>query len=206
MKSHPQTISAAVEGPLDEVVARRLVESVGASIANVYGRNGKPALLARIEGYNNAARFAPWFVLIDLDGDGDCAPPARARWLPNAAPRMCFRIAVREVEAWLLADRTRFAQFLKVNQAWVVTDPETLPDPKQVVVNLARKSRNRAIREDIAPRPGSGRSVGPAYVSRMIEFVQRWWSPTDAARSAPSLERAMSCLRRLAAGQLAATC
>jgi hypothetical protein len=36
------------------------------------------------------------------------------------------------------------------------------------VVELARYSRRRDIREDMVPRPGSGRSVGAAYTSRLI--------------------------------------
>jgi hypothetical protein len=75
--------------------------------------------------------------------------------------------------------------------------PETLPDPKRVLIELASRSRRREIREDMVPRLGSGRVVGPAYTSRLIEFVtdrRGGWRPGIAARSADSLAR---CIRRL---------
>src|SRR5262245_27099002 len=97
-------ISAAVEGIVNEAVVRTLIIFIGASLGPVHGKQGKPFLLQRIRGYNAAAQHAPWIVLIDLDRDHDCAPPLRAAWVPEPAPRLCFRVAVREVEAWLLAD------------------------------------------------------------------------------------------------------
>lgn len=65
------------------------------------------------------------------------------------------------------------------------------------MINLARRSRRRDIRADMVPRPESGRSVGPAYASRMIEFVIQRWRPAQAALYAESLRRAIECLRRL---------
>jgi len=65
------------------------------------------------------------------------------------------------------------------------------------MVNLARASRRRDIREDLVPRPEGGRQVGPAYSSRLIEFVSGRWRPEIAARRAESLRRAIACLKRL---------
>jgi hypothetical protein len=195
--SHPVVITAAVEGDLDEAVLRRLVEYIGATPGPVYGRHGKAHLRQRLAGYNQAARLAPWVVLVDLDHDADCAPPFRSAWLPNPAPNMCFRIAVRMVEAWLLADRDRLSRFLRVPPSQLPLKPEELNDPKSTIVDLARRSRRRDIREDMVPRPGSGRTVGPAYTSRLIEFVAQGpagWRPDVAAKLSDSLER---CLRRL---------
>jgi hypothetical protein len=41
---------------------------------------------------------------VDLDSDTGCAPPLCEQWIPGPAPFLCFRVAVREVEAWLMAD------------------------------------------------------------------------------------------------------
>jgi hypothetical protein len=199
----PVVITAAVEGALDEAVLTRLVNQLGGTLGVVYGRNGKSTVLRRLRGYNHAARFSPWVVLIDLDEDAQCAPPYRAAVLPHTASLMCFRIAVREIEAWLLADPGRLAEFLGVTASRVPTHPESIQDPKRTMVDLARRSRRRDIREDMVPRPGSGRAVGPAYTSRLIEFVAdspRGWRPEVAARSSNSLERCLACLRRLTRG------
>src|SRR5450756_758709 len=78
-------VSAAVEGIVDEAVIRMLVGEAGGSVDAVYNKNGKSSLRKSIAGYNNAARFSPWIVLLDLDQDADCAPPLLADWLPAPA-------------------------------------------------------------------------------------------------------------------------
>ena len=61
--------------------------------------------------------------------------------------------------------------------------------------------RRKRIREYMVPRHGSGRQTGPAYVSRLIEYVDTTWRPDVAARHADSLQRAITCLRRLVEGR-----
>ena len=192
------TIQAAVEGIVDEAVVRRLIAHTGGQAGAVYGRNGKPALREKIKGYNNAAHFTPWVVLVDLDNDADCAPPIRNAWVPAPAPNLCFRIAVREIEAWLIADKQTLAHYLRIKAGDVPEEPEKLQYPKDVMVNLARGSRSRDIRSDIVPRENSGRRVGPAYASRLIEYVQERWQPEVAAEHAESLRRAINGLQKLA--------
>lgn len=193
-ESDSVTVSGLVEGLVDEAVFRKLVRHAGAMPGQVYGRNGKPSMKQLLGGYNNAARFSPWMVLVDLDQDAECAPPFRMTWLPNPAAYMCFRVAVREVEAWFFADRANLARFLGVPISRMPQAPETLPSPKRAMVELARRSRRQDIREDMVPRPGSGRTVGPAYTSRLIEFVEVVWEPQTAGQVSDSLRR---CCKRL---------
>ena len=189
MSPSPTNFSAAVEGPTDEAVLRRVVEHLGASLGPVYGETGKNTLLRQLHGYNQAAQFSPWIVLVDLDQGFECAPPAREQWLPSPAPQMCLRIAVREVESWLMADRERLSEFLGIAVARVPATPESLENPKATLVGLARGSRRHGIRMDMVPRPESGRPEGPAYASRLIEFAQGPWRPDIAAAHADSLQR-----------------
>jgi hypothetical protein len=194
-------VSGAVEGDLDEAVLHRVVHEAGLTLANVYGRQGKASLLRAICGYNAAARHACWVVLVDLDRDCECAPPCARRWLPDPAPYMCFRLVVRSIEAWLLADSERIADFLAVPRIRVPPDPDALDDPKRALVDLARRSRRRALREELVPREGSGRSVGPLYTTRMIEFVQNQaagWRVDHALGISDSLNRCFERLRQLA--------
>jgi hypothetical protein len=193
----PVTISAAVEGHLDDAVARKLIQAVGAEPGTVYGKRGKHGLKHKIGAYNNAARHGPWLVLVDLDHDADCAPPIRDSWVPKSSRYLCFRVVVREIESWLLADCEQLAKFLGVRPQRIPDRPEVLDDPKTTLIELARKSSRRDIRQDLVPRPGSDRSVGPAYSSRLTEFVEKDWRPEVAAHRADSLDRAMRCLRRL---------
>jgi hypothetical protein len=188
------SVSAAVEGDVDEAVLRRLL---GSSLGYVYGKKGKPALRKRVTGYNNAARFQRWVLLVDLDNDFDCAPALLQAWLPRVARYMCFRVAIHAIESWVLADRERFAGFLYVRASEIATNTDLLHSPKEVIVNLARQSRRREIREDMVPRPESGRSVGPAYNARMMEFVEKEWRPEVAERSSKSLRSCRAALAKL---------
>jgi len=194
-------VSAAVEGIVDEAVVRTVIAHAGAVAGDVYGKQGKEYLRQKIAGYNNAARRSPWIVLVDLDREQECPPPLLNAWLAQPAPNLCFRVAVREVEAWLMADVERLAAFLRVARNTIPANPEGLDDPKTAMVNLARSSKRMAIREDMTPRPGSGRQVGPAYSSRLIEFVSSFWRPDVAAMRSDSLRRAIDCLRRLTVAQ-----
>jgi hypothetical protein len=195
MKKPPPIITAAVEGDVDEAVIRRLVTGLGqGEIGSIHGKNGKSDLLKKISAYNSAAKHSPWIVLVDLDNDAECAPPMRAEWIPYPTAGMFFRIAVRSIESWLLSDREAISHFLSIGLKKVPYNPDEIENPKRMIVDLARLSRNRDIREDIVPRPRSGRNVGQAYTSRMIEYVGGNWRPDVAARSSDSLRR---CLTRL---------
>lgn len=148
----PPIIHGAVEGLTDEAVLRRLIQVAGGADGPIYGRNGKAHLLKQLGGYDRAAQRTPWVVLVDLDQDADCAPPFCLACLVTPSPRMRLRVVVREIEAWLLADREELARFLGIPEGKVPRDPEKIADPKSAMVNLARHSRRRDVREDMVPR------------------------------------------------------
>jgi hypothetical protein len=191
-------VSVGVEGRSDEGAASAIVRACGLSVSGYYGGHGKVPLLRKLPNYNMAAMRSPWLVLVDLDDDGPCPGKKREDWLPDASPFMCFRIAVREIEAWLLADQERIAEFLGVPRSRIPLQPENLEDPKQTLVSIARRSRKRAIREGLVPRVGSGTLVGPTYASDIREFGRTQWRPLVAAESAPHLERCITRVRELA--------
>ena len=58
-----------------------------------------------------------------------------------------------------------------------------------------RESSRRERREAIVPRPGRGRTEGPNYSDVLAEFVASDWDVEAAASVAPSLARAIRCLR-----------
>lgn len=191
-------VNLLVEGLTDEVVLHRLLTHCQLQPGATYGKQGKTALLKRLPQYNHAAYHTPWIVVVDLDQDAACAPEYVAAILPTPAPQMCLRVAVRALEAWLLADAERLAVFLNIPRNRVPTLPEIEADPKATFVQLARLSRSASIRADLVPRPGSGAKVGPDYTGRLIEFVEtehpQAWRPEVAARHANSLSRCLEAL------------
>lgn len=191
------SVTAAVEGATDVAVVFALCESLGLHLGAPYVTNGKNKLDRNLERYNNAAKHNLWLVLRDLDHDAGCAPLLVKNLLPSPSRYMCFRLAVREVECWLMADVERFADYMGISKTILPDNPESLDDPKTFVINAAMKSRKRRIREDVAPRPNSGSRVGPGYVSAISEFAQKHWRPERAMEKSDSLKRCMERLREL---------
>lgn len=111
------------------------------------------------------------------------------------------RIAVRAIETWLLADPERVAKWLGIARVKVPRDVEDLPDPKAVLIGLARKSRSKTVREDIVPRDRA--RIGPGYVDQVRVFCRGVWRPEVAAGNAPSLRRCLEFIGRRGSGPLA---
>ena len=190
-------VPCLVEGTLDEAVVRKILD-ISSLIAGSFYLESLPAFRTRLNAFNRAARHSAWFALCDLDED-DCAPTRVQSYLPDPTPGMCFRVAVRAVETWLIADRAHMARFLCVSGDMIDPHPERLAAPKAHLVSLARRSRSRAIREGLVPTAGDSRRVGPEYTLLMSEFVRERWCPQRAAERSPSLRRAMDRCRSLAA-------
>jgi hypothetical protein len=191
-------VKLLVEGETDEAVARTICSHLGLPTDIAYGKRGKEHLLNRLAAYNMAARFRPWFALVDLDNWRDCTAAFVSAKLPSSNRGMRFRVAVRTIEAWLLADEAHLAEFLIVSPAHIPADPDSVLQPKRAMVNLARGSRSRTIRQEMVPREGTGALVGPLYSARLREFAAMSWDPISAARRSVSLAR---CLRALSSLQ-----
>lgn len=192
-------VNVAIEGPSDEGIATAILRECGAIPGLVQGKKGKPFLLSRLHSFNQAACYSPWLVLVDLDSCDKCVVEARTQYLARPESLMCLRIAVAEAEAWLLADQDAIAAFLGVAPPKIPAMPDQLADPKQALINLARRSRYKKIREGLVPREGSGASVGPTYASDIREFAETKWRPRIAAESSPSLRRCLTRVEELAA-------
>lgn len=195
----PIPVSLAVEGVLDEAVLRHLLAQIGRPflVEACYGKRGKDYLRQNVARFNYAAAHKPFILLTDLDEE-DCPPGLVKRWLPQGQHgNLVLRIAVREVEAWLLADRDQLAGFLGIADTEIPQWPDRQLDPKALVVRLARRSRKRDIREDLVPAHESSSKVGKNYVGRLIHFVRNIWRVDAATRGrSPSLDRAMMALER----------
>ena len=190
-------ISVVVEGIHDQVVASRLCHLTQHEISASYITQGKARLDQRLSGYNAAAARTAWFVLRDLDQDASCAPELKAGLLDSIAEKMCLRIPVRSLEAWLMADRERLASYMAVPLATIPRDVEDIVHPKQTLVNIARRSRRRVILEEMVPRSGTTSVIGTGYSAHLIEFSQSHWNPEIAAQNCPSLAKCIESLKSL---------
>ena len=151
----------------------------------------------QIEAYNEAAKHGCYFVITDLDNN-DCAPSLIRDWLPfRLNSQLLFRIAVHEIESWLLADRENFATFFSINQNLVPLKPDNETDPKLTVISLAKKSRKKEIRDAIIPIDDYAIN-GPGYNNQFQGFIQNIWNINSARKNSPSLDGAIKALDKLA--------
>lgn len=192
-------ISLVVEGDTDEAVLRRIANQLSVEVFQVLGKQGKARILRTLPGINNSARSQPWFVLVDLNGDARCPGQFVRNHLSAPSQYMRFRVAVRQVESWLLADHVGFSKFMGVRPAAMPPDPEEIQDSKRCVVDLAQRSRKSVVRDGMPPRPGSGRNTGGLYASLLIEFAREHWNLEAARLRSRSLDKAMGSLEELAA-------
>ncbi|MDD5450883.1 MAG: DUF4276 family protein [Desulfovibrionales bacterium] len=189
-------IHLAVEDDLSEAVMRRILQQCGRSyyIGSCYSQRGFGYLKRNVKGFNNAAKGTPFLILTDLDRS-ECAPTLISEWISAPIQKnLLFRVAVRTVEAWLLADRTTFARFMGLSEKNLPENPDELEAPKQFLVELAQKCRKRQLRQALAPPAGSTAKVGPDYNGKLIAFVQELWSPNKAAKHSPSLYRTVKAV------------
>lgn len=187
-------VHLAVEDQLSEAVLRRLLADArrGYAIGTAYGRDGFGYLRRTIAGWNAAARGKPFVILTDLD-DAECAPSLINDWLPvRKHPNLVFRVAVREVETWLLSDTINLAKYLGCSVSKMPDDPDSLSDPKRTLIDLARESRFADIRTRVVPKKGSTAKQGPDYNACLSAFVAGHWNSANAALRSPSLARTVT--------------
>jgi hypothetical protein len=187
-------INLVVEDALSEAVLRRVlsISRRHFEVGYCYGMRGFGYIKKNLAGFNQASRGTPFLVLTDLD-DGECAAALLAGWLQEKkSPNLLFRVAVREVEAWLLADPTGLARYLGIREDLFPSQPDSVQDPKKTLIGLAARSRNRELRDAIVPRSGSTAITGPDYNGRLIAFVNSRWDARAAAERSDSLKRLLN--------------
>lgn len=192
----PIPLNLAFEDALTESLALKIFRTIPTEYATrtVYSRGGNGYLRRTIDGFNNAAKGTPFFVGTDLD-TYECPSALIDDWL--ASPKhhnLLIRVAVHEAEAWVLADRNNFARFIGVGVANVPVDVEALPNPKEVLIQIARNSRKKQVRDDICPSPKSTSKIGPNYNARLGSIVSENWNPAAARLNSRSLDRTIDRL------------
>ena len=193
------TVNTATEDELSEIVAIRLIKDVvpNGSVVLTLRKGGAGYLRASFGKFCQMAQREYVLLLTDLDRS-ECAQNLISSWTGGVAlpPKLVFRVPVREIEAWLLADRQGMAQLLGVGEASLPLDPDALPDPKRSLLNIA-KGAARNIRAELLITRGSVASQGLGYNRVLAEFVSHNWSIERAIQSSASLRRAAGRLAAL---------
>ena len=205
-----KTVDIAVEDRLSEAVLRRLLAEAPGRLRvglvhpmrrswDASGSSGGYGYIRKaLPGFNAIAGFQPVVVLVDAD-NRVCPPETISEWLGGKRhhPSLIVRVAVREVEAWLLADADGMSEFLSVRRDCLPLETQRLKDPKRYLVRLAARSRRRDIREELAPAVGTRAKTGPFFTAAVSGFARDLWNPEAAAKNNDSLRRARKALDSL---------
>lgn len=139
-------------------------------------------------------------VLCVADTDGRCPVDLVSQWLPaDVGDKFLLRFAVTEAECWLLSDREGAADFFSVPIDNIPRDPGGLSDAKREVLRLARRSRTRAIRNEVVSSADINKR-GTGYNLHLTRFARESWEVARAAGRSSSLAKALQRLGEL--GQL----
>jgi hypothetical protein len=193
----PIPINIAFEDLLSYAVLLKLLRASAKSylVGTAFTKGGSDYLKKMTPAFNNASKGMPHILLTDLDTSA-CPPELISSWLGNQIrhPNLIFRVAVREVEAWVMADGPGFAKFLGIKRGLVPEDVDELTDPKAKLLELAGRSPRKKLRLDIVPRRGTTSRVGPNYNGRLSAFVVSHWDIQTASQRSRSLLRTIRAL------------
>jgi hypothetical protein len=198
MSSDCINITLATEDDLSVSIVTKIFKALPRkfSICQLLPLRGNSYLKERIENFNLYAKHNPILVLTDLDAV-ECPPILIKGWLKyDKNANMIFRVAVREVESWVIAHREALAEFFQISLATIPRNPDELSNPKETIINLAKRSPKRIIREDIVPNEKTTAKVGRNYNGRLRVFIESSWDPIKAKLISQSLSDAIDSLVR----------
>lgn len=164
----------------------------------------------KIESFNKLAASQPVILLTDLDTD-DCAPCTKRNLLNGLVqhPNFLINVAVDEAEAWLMADRVNFADYIGVP----VTDVLQACLQKQggmkplmevscplkssyyLTHSIAPHSAKEEIRSQVAAT-GKG-CKGKEYNTAMLPFIREKWDIDNARQHSDSLSRMIDRIKKI---------
>jgi hypothetical protein len=193
-------IAIATEDQLSEAIALRLIAEIPTPhfIQLKLGRTGNGYLRSKMSSWYQMAQHQVMLVLTDLDR-ANCLVEFRDQWLDAEPPQnLLLRIAVREVESWVLADHIAMRELIGAKGV-LPAAPDELTDPKQSLLKLAT-SAPKEIRNDLLKTIDGNLAQGLGYNARLTAWVNSEWSPQRAAERSPSLARARLRLSEVVSG------
>jgi hypothetical protein len=190
-------IAIATEDQLSEAIVIRLISEISTPhyITFKLGKRGGGYLRSKMNSWCQMAQQQIVAVLTDLDR-ANCLIEFRDQWLVGEPPpNLLLRIAVREVESWVLADHVAMRALIGVKGV-LPSAPDELADPKQTLLKLAKRAPKK-IREDVIKIVDGNLMQGLGYNALLTAWVDSEWNPQRAAERSPSLARARLRLKEV---------
>ena len=192
-------IILVTEDLLSAAVSTKILAHFGIDIVQSVIYEGQTYLQRKAPSFNKTAHEACGvFMLTDLDSPNLCPPRLIASWLNSPRnSRFLLRVAVMEVESWVMADRRAFAEFLSIPVHRVPRNTDEILNPKEFLISLVLRSKKRRLREElVATRITRTPHPGDKYNEHLSTFVKNQWDIDRAASRSPSLSRTIARLRQ----------
>jgi hypothetical protein len=144
--------------------------------------------------------------LTDLD-QYNCAPELISEWFGKAVfhKQFLFRVAHKEAESWLMADRKGFSKWLDI-PINLIPDSKIIDKRKSIfelefpykpslymMKEIISKSSKKELVEKLTPNEGARK--GPAYNSAIVPFIKNTWDIEYASRNSFSLKRTIEKIK-----------
>jgi len=195
-------IVLATEDELSEAIGMRVLKDFCVSSMHDIQRlrkDGNGYLYSKMKNWREIATNQESIILILTDLDRlECPVTLLKEWgaCKNPLPaNLLLRIAVREVESWVLADHEGVRKLIGPKGA-LPPKPDNLPEPRQHFLDLVRKFAPRPIKQGLLPAKGVIASKGLEYNHILKEWIGSDWNPQRGAMRSSSLRRALAALKK----------
>ena len=193
-------VALGTEDELSEAIGRRLLGEADQEIelSPILRRGGNGYLRSKMRSWREIATQQFVVLFTDLDAT-ECPPTLLRDWLGNGRrpEKLLIRVAVREIESWLLADHVAMRELLG-RKAILPTNPDSIHEPKEHLLRLVERYAGRNVKDDLLVKTGVVASQGLGYNARLSALVASVWNPARAAERSESLRRARVRLSQLA--------
>ncbi|MFE8047574.1 DUF4276 family protein [Brenneria goodwinii] len=187
-------ITIATEDVLSESIISKILSNAGKfKIVMSLGKQGCGYLINKLNNFNNLAKTCVVLVVIDLDNNKshDEYIEKITKSISKIDKNLVFSVPIKEVESWILADKSGLSKFLNISENKIDRDPDTVADPKEKIIYLAKNCKNRSAKNGIPPKPKEISKVGLSYNTVLVDFVNNHWSIERASNNSPSLRRTL---------------
>ncbi len=201
----------SAEDPVTKAVIERLLAYCSPRLKvfkEMPARGGE--IKSKIAQLNALASSKPVILLMDLDTD-DCAPLLKSKLLNgiSQSPNFLMSIAVDEAEAWLMADREGFANYMGLPLDIIPSaSMQKMGSMKQVVEmdfrckssydlthRIIQQSSKSELKMQIAAKGKACK--GAEYNTAMLPFIRNVWNIDVAMCNSDSLSRMVRRLQKL---------
>lgn len=187
-----RNIVLATEDELSEYLGEKLIKDANTDL-NVTLRlrkGGFGYLKSKLPNLCGLSKTQPVILFTDLDSC-ECPKILIDSWFKGMErpQQLLFRVVIREIESWVLADHKAFSEYFGISQAKLPPDPDSLHDPKAALLKLVGSSR-REIKEAMVAKKGALAIQGVGYNAILGDFIRTTWCSRRAQERSKSLKKA----------------